>query len=420
MLQGMIPLRDHPAAESRRRTHGSPRLSAVNAMSPSRILPSLTPLRGIAAFWVVLYHYNIWAPNLGLDNQSPVIAEGYLAVDLFFMISGFVMSHVYQRAFRSDLSGSYFRFIGARIARLYPLHIFILLLFFATALSAHTAVYFYTGEFKPIPLTGARSITALFANLFMLQGLKASQLSWNYPSWSISVEFMAYFLFPFALAALWRTRPMVKIAVALALIVALGCLALMTGDSFDQWDGARTLLRCLPEFLLGILLYELFCSGRGRRLLGSDLAALGLLLIIGVLLHTGVSDFASVLMFALLLLAAVANQGWFGRVLNTAPLIWLGDVSYSLYLAHGFVQFTATRLLAAAGIHDLDDVSQGASFAVVAVMLVASFALATATHATIERTGRERLKRYFGLTKTKGRVAPVTVSRNVSRPWRPS
>ena len=61
-----------------------------------------------------------------------------------------------------------------------------------------------TGSFESIPLTGPRSLGAIIANIFMLQGLSAGQLSWNYPTWSISVEFMAYLAFPFALPAIAR------------------------------------------------------------------------------------------------------------------------------------------------------------------------------------------------------------------------
>ena len=179
-------------------------------MSENRVIPSLTPLRGIAALWVVLYHYNIWASNLGLDDYLQIVDQGYLAVDLFFMISGFVMAHVYRRAFVQEIRANYLQFLGARVARLYPLHVFILLLFLAAALSARTADYMTSGQFDPIPIDGPRSIVALLANLFMLQGLKASALSWNYPTWSISVEFLAYLLFPLALVIILQAPKTAK------------------------------------------------------------------------------------------------------------------------------------------------------------------------------------------------------------------
>jgi peptidoglycan/LPS O-acetylase OafA/YrhL len=368
-------------------------------MSQPRTLPSLTPLRGIAAFWVVIYHYNIWAPNAHLDN--PIIGKGYLAVDLFFLISGFVMTHVYHHGFLRDFQGNYFRFLGARVARLYPLHILILLLFLATALSSRTASYVATGDFSSIPLTGARSISAFFANLLMLQGVKASQLSWNYPAWTISIEFIAYLLFPLLLPAIWQAPPRWKAALAALLLGVLGYLTLLTKDSFNQWDGPTTLLRCIPEFVLGMLLYSLYRSGRFRCLIADDVVALGVLAVALVLLQTGISDFLTVIVFAVLLLAAVGNEGRVTLILNSKPLLWLGALSYSLYLAHGFVQFGATRLVAAAGVSDRANIPHVYSLLLITAMVLTSFGIAVLTYLTVERIARRRLRRLFGLAKPK-------------------
>ena len=371
------------------------------AMPHARVLPSLTPLRGLAAAWVVIYHYNIWAPNAHLDAHSPIIGKGYLAVDLFFMISGFVMSHVYHQDFLRDFRGNFFRFMGARIARLYPLHILILLLFLATALSSRTADYVATGDFSPIPLTGARSISAFFANLLMLQGVKASELSWNYPAWSISVEFIAYLLFPLLLPIIWEASPRLKAGLAAVLLGLLSYLMLLTNDYFNQWDGPTTLLRCLPEFILGMLMYSLYRSGRLHRWMTTDAAAIGLLAGLFVLLQIGNSDFLTVVVFALLILAAVANDGRVTRLVNAKPLLWLGGLSYSLYLAHGLVQFGATRLLTAEGVSDRGALSHLSSLLLISVMFLIAFGIAALTYLTVERIARRRLRRLFGLAKPK-------------------
>ncbi|MGH6674213.1 MAG: acyltransferase family protein, partial [Xanthobacteraceae bacterium] len=289
-------------------------------------------------------------------------------------------------------------FLGARVARLYPLHIFILLLFLATALSAETVAYAATGVFHPMPVTGARSLTALVANLFMLQGVKASALSWNYPSWSISIECMAYLGFPVALTMLWRASRSAKIAFAGILVAILIYLRQFTGDDFNQWDGVGAFVRCLPEFLGGILLYDLYVSGASRRVLASDWSAVAIWAGAIALVQTGYSDFFAVLIFPLLLLVSAANDGIVTRIINIRPLVWLGEISYSLYLAHGFVQFATGRLLDAAGV-DLDDMSQAHSVLLVAAMLLGALALATLTHATVERAGRRRLRYAFGLGK---------------------
>ncbi len=170
-------------------------------------LPSLTPLRGIAALWVVIYHYTTQCfPNLDVSAHTAFIHKGYLAVDMFFMLSGFVMTHVYCRAFTESVTKHYGSFLMARIARVYPLHLLVLILFVVTAVASRWHGATPLEALRHVPLHGSESVDAFFANIFMLQGLNAGALSWNYPSWSISVEFMAYLLFPFALPLIGRHR----------------------------------------------------------------------------------------------------------------------------------------------------------------------------------------------------------------------
>jgi peptidoglycan/LPS O-acetylase OafA/YrhL len=143
-------------------------------------LPALTSLRGIAAMWVVLYHYSAQCfPTLDATGYTHLIHKGYLAVDLFFMLSGFVMTHVYHRAFSKTVTQQhYWKFIVARIARVYPLHILVLLLFVVTAVTFHLAGGIALNHQDDIPMRGPESVLAFVANVFMLQGLDAGQLSW--------------------------------------------------------------------------------------------------------------------------------------------------------------------------------------------------------------------------------------------------
>src|ERR1700751_3357252 len=142
-------------------------------------LASLTPLRGIAALWVVLFHFCWRFPSIHPDRYTGAVYKGYLAVDLFFVLSGFVITHVYKEGFARGLSARrYQNFLKARVARLYPLHLAVLLLFLAAAMAERAATYALKGSFEPIPLVGERSLSAFLANLVMLQGLWARQLSW--------------------------------------------------------------------------------------------------------------------------------------------------------------------------------------------------------------------------------------------------
>lgn len=150
-----------------------------------------------------------------------------------------------------------------------------------------------------------------------------------------------------------------------------------------------------------MLMYSLYRSGRLHHWMTTDAAAIGLLAALLVLLQIGISDFLAVVVFALLILAAVGNDGRVTRLINATPLLWLGALSYSLYLAHGPVQFGATRLLSAEGITDRSAVSHVSSLLLIGAMVLIAFGIAALTYLTVERIARQRLRRVFGMAKPK-------------------
>jgi peptidoglycan/LPS O-acetylase OafA/YrhL len=367
-----------------------------------RELPSLTPIRGIAALWVVFYHYSInYLPNLDSSNYTHFVAKGYLAVDMFFILSGFVMAHVYSASFTNGIAQHFGSFLGARIARLYPLHLLVLLSFVLTALIVRLIEYLITGSYQAIPLEGVRSWNALIANIFMLQGVAAGKLSWNYPAWSISVEFMAYLLFPLLLLTVWRAPNLAKLVLAVLLAAALGWLVYLTNDNFDQWNGPRTLLRCLPEFAAGTLLYHFFESAACRRFMSNEAVAFGTLAVTILCLHLGSWDIVTVLLFPVFILAAVTNTGYFTVLINSRVPVWLGEISYSLYLIHGFVQYITTQALAAVGI-DRSDLATGRSLGLMIIMVAVSMLAASMTYRRVEVVGRRYLRTVLAGTRPTG------------------
>ncbi|MCA8886093.1 MAG: acyltransferase, partial [Hyphomonadaceae bacterium] len=159
----------------------------MTALAYPQELKPLTSLRFIAAFWVLLYHFK---DHLGLGmGQFGLVADGYLGVDLFFTLSGFILAHVYLTSVEDGRFG-YGGFLKNRIARVYPMHLAALgamLVLFAGA------AVLGVGESNP----DAFRLSDLPAHLLMIHAWGTTPtVGWNFPSWSISAEWLAYLLFP--------------------------------------------------------------------------------------------------------------------------------------------------------------------------------------------------------------------------------
>jgi len=154
------------------------------------ILP-FTALRGLAAWWVVAYHFREFIP-VG-DNARIVLSRGALAVDLFFIMSGFVMALSYGRGFQHRVTArGYFRFLALRVGRIYPVHLLVLCLFVSVPLALAV-----TGR---SPLPGQFSVGYFVQSLVLVQASGFGQgVAWNLPAWSISTEMVFYLLFPFVM-----------------------------------------------------------------------------------------------------------------------------------------------------------------------------------------------------------------------------
>ena len=331
-----------------------------------RHLPSLTPLRGIAALFVVLFHLT----SGNTDSTVPgFFLRGYLGVDLFFILSGFVLTHVYVREFLAERS---WRAVGAflwtRVARLFPVHIFIL----GVLVIGHAAQ--------------GMSTLALLAN-FLLLLVPWPVDALNPPAWSLSAEWYAYLLFPFMIGRLWRCDGRIAAALCVALLLGLDILvAVSAGDFREVGSGWSALARALPEFVIGVFTYRAFGDRDLARHWRNDLtfAAVVAALVLAAALP---NDAVVVALFPVLLLAAVSNAGAATRLLNMRPLRWLGDISYSVYLGQALA-FSAVATLSATWV--------GAWLGLTGLRLLAvaaTFAIATLTYRTVEVPCRAVLRR---------------------------
>jgi peptidoglycan/LPS O-acetylase OafA/YrhL len=304
------------------------------------MIKNFESIRGIAALIVALYHLNIGAAFF------PVVRNGYLFVDLFFVLSGFIMCAAYGS--KINTVDSVYSFVIRRIGRLYPLLIFSTLFFVIVAnaivLAKRIAVsYGYAGVLNnPNALEYLVPTTSeVLATLTLTHAMGVfDRLILNTPSWSISVEFYAYFLFA-ALTLLLKGR---------ARLVAFGILSLV-GFAVSVW-ASTTVHECLEEEGCLSLTYDFgfarcvysFCLGAlafyGSRMLppnpvGLQIVAMSMLAVLVWAVDTFPAlAFAFPIAFTVLVLSICNDTGPLHYILKLAPLQILGERSYSIYLMH--------------------------------------------------------------------------------------
>jgi peptidoglycan/LPS O-acetylase OafA/YrhL len=302
---------------------------------PVVMLPTLTGVRGFAALAVLFYHIRGAMTGYAPDKVISVLAHGYLAVDLFFVLSGFVLWWNYRDQFRDHGTRAAPHFIVRRFARIFPLHAGIL-----TAMMLFAAALLASGR-GPEPHYAFASLPAHYL-LIQNWGFTDSLL-WNVPAWSISAEWAAYLLLAATGGWLARLRvgawsfPILVVAMALG----LGAWFDVRGLSGIGEDIAATgLIRCLVEFGLGIILCQ-WWSAQRERPRGHIVipgTAIGLAALSILLLATGLPQPAAIpiVMVAIVILALRASTA--ARPLLSGRLAqWLGDISYAVYLSHYFL-----------------------------------------------------------------------------------
>jgi peptidoglycan/LPS O-acetylase OafA/YrhL len=293
-------------------------------------LLALTSIRGIAAWWVVLFHLRLllapWLPKAAIA----LLDQGNLAVDLFFVLSGFVIALNYGDRLASDwrVVGD---FLFRRFARIYPLHLLILLGF---------AAYFGAAILFGSATIERQDPGYFVASLLLVQNWGfLHALKWNVPAWSISTETCAYLLFPILLrfGAPARLPSWLLAALVLLLGLSVPLFFAATGTDFPNAVPETGLFRCLVQFAIGVLLFELYRRLRGLRLaplLIAGAAALGLAYaVLGL-------PVVALAWAALVLGLALAKDG----VLGNPILVWLGRISYATYLCH-YLALTIFKLL---------------------------------------------------------------------------
>jgi peptidoglycan/LPS O-acetylase OafA/YrhL len=355
-------------------------------MQVKREIRSLTGLRGVAAVYVVIFHY---VPGVGMSNPlTTLLAHGYLAVDLFFVLSGFVMALNYGHLFETRISLLAYRtFLGRRIARIYPLY-------FAGTLAGFGLVEAALIE----PLHSGSTSGNLLANLLMVQEWGVGQ-SYDPPAWSISTEWAAYLLFPLLVVPSvlrGRLSALIVLCASIATVTFL-CYAPLFQSGRASADGLIDLhtylgtgvIRCIAEFALGLVAFRFAekKAGAGQSGLPASLACV--VTIFFLLLRKG--DLGFILAMPLLVVSLSSGESLPRRFLSLPAVEWLGLLSYSIYLIHdlmgGLLAWIHTH---ATALHIPHAQTAGA-----VVCFVLTFPVAWLAYTFIEVPGRRLLRDLF-------------------------
>lgn len=362
----------------------SPRLE--NSSGPA-YLRALTGIRALAALLVLGLHIEQNLP-VGIDTIFPFFSRGYLGVDFFFVLSGFIITHVYLGSL-SHFDGRAIRiFLWHRFVRLYPVHVAVLACLVALILSARAA---------GVPLNNPQDWRAsdLFWQFTLLHAWGViDKPTWNAPSWSISAEWFAYLLFPLLALALIRVPRYIALMVAGLALAGTAAIFIIADWSLNTWVGPPALTRVAGEFLCGAALRRAVAAGRDQWRGAGDFLGTAAFLAFLIGASTGFSDFVLIGLLALTILGACVSRAYLAKILGSRLLVWLGEISYSIYMVHFPVLIVCRRFWEYAGFGGWGITGKSCAVLATTALIIA---LAATLYYLVERPARSRFRDRIGV-----------------------
>lgn len=359
--------------------------SAANILLPlmKSGIPALTGLRGIAALWVLLYHAMILLKTTNPALVAPLkllLGAGYLGVDIFFVLSGFVLAYNYADVKTHRSVSSYSKFLWMRLARIYPVHVAALVL-----MSISMLLHFSLR----IPYSTDHSAESLFESLALIHGWSVPIFGkWNAPSWSLSAEWAAYLAFPLVAVVAMRMRSQALLILSVvSLFAILSLLMYLTPGNNAMQLG---MYRIATEFTSGVFLFRLWSLSPKRSNIADQVAMASLIVMLslsGYLDYAYRDDTALVWLAPLsgiLVLFLASAKGAFSALLSSNKMQYLGKISYSLYMVHFSFLVLAKNYIA----HEFTTLPVSTALIITAAFLVTSFACAHWFYVSIEEPSR--------------------------------
>lgn len=310
----------------------------MNSTIDKNKLFTLESLRGIAAVLVALFHYP--------SSSILYFDKGFYAVNFFFILSGFVISYNYENKIKNFKDIINFQI--KRFFRLYPIHFFVLLIILAIQ-----TLKFFVIEFSILPFGseafGERyTLRDFISNLFLLHSILnfSFWLSWNPASWSISTEFYTYFLFVLIFFLFQRYKFLV---IFILLIFASPFFIenysyFALPHKFSYINGV--FFQCLFNFGNGCICYFLYLKIKNEF---KDFFVLAFILFCVFFYYYSSEVFLKynfiIFSLTILIFSKLNPKSLTFKIFNVRPLIFLGSISYSLYMIHEQIIYILVQML---------------------------------------------------------------------------
>lgn len=354
--------------------------------------PHLDALRILASAGIVILHYATYVEDIPFGRfVFTQIRHFGLFVDLFFVISGFVIASQYLG--RVSDRGAIGRFLWRRLARIYPLHLVTLGFYVAVAL-------LFTFGHAHVENPARYPFSDIPAQVLLLHAIDGQRLTFNFPSWSLSAEMVCYLLFPLmALVGLRRPRLVLVAAIVVAAILTLYCLATRV-EVWPEWINEGGAWRALPAFLLGVVL-RLFRDRLAPVPIGVVLLPAFVLFVFG---GWAMPVYVALALIYVVAIAAVqCDLSGTATALSRSGVGRWAHLTYSTYMLHMPV---ATVVITLGG-RWLGANTIAGRLALIAGAMVALVFVSAASYRLFEDPVRRRLNGLFDRWRPRGVALPV-------------
>ena len=297
----------------------------------------LDSFRGIFALCVVVFHTHYF----NSITETSFFRGSDSFVDFFFVLSGFVITHSY--AYKKDIS--FKKFTLSRFFRLFPLHIATLIFYILLELCKLVA-YRYGIAFNKPPFSAENDPSQIIPNLLLLQSWTTytNALSFNYPAWSISIEFYIYLIFFITLLVKGLYRNILWFFIASIATLLFSNSYLTTADILSI-----TVLRGLSGFFAGALTYLLYKNTHNiikLGTIGSSLFEISLFISILFVISSNFDNKGIVLLFlfSASIFIFAFEKGLLSSLFSKQLFNGIGKLSYSIYMTHAPILFMILSL----------------------------------------------------------------------------